>query len=281
MLRKIFLRLIFCGGALMGVVVLSGCLAGYLAFQQPAFYAALRGQQFSNIELQEATAHFEHMERDLRLWNERSLALQARPAPDSPAPARADPKPPRNDYDPAKDTRSITVTEQQINAQLAALKTGDRGEWRHPRVRIRPDFVDVAFEVVLPQASCVVSAELKPALAPDGRLRLELTAARIGRLPLPLSTILQLLPRDLELPEDDMEVDLTPPTPHVCLDVTDGDPRCPAVKSIKCAEGVITIEFHAPVLNARPLAPPLGALSLVARRLTNAEVRETASPGGA
>ena len=250
MFRKIFLRLIFCGCALIGIVVLSGCLAGYLAFQQPAFYADLRAQQFSKIEQQEATAQFEHTERDLRLWNERSLALQARPASD--APAKVNEKPPRREYDPANDTRSITVTEKQINAQLASLRTGDRGEWHNPRVRIRQDLMDVAFEVVLPQASCVVSAELKPALAPDGRLRLELTAARIGRLPLPLSTILGLLPRDLELSEDDMEVDLTPPTPHVCLDVTDGDPRCPSVKSIKCAEGVITIEFQAPVVNGRP-----------------------------
>jgi hypothetical protein len=85
----------------------------------------------------------------------------------------------------------------------------------------------------------------------DGRLRLDLVTARVGRLPLPLRAILSCLPRDVFHSGNYAELDLTGPTPGVCLHFSDNEPESPSVKSIKCTEGVITIEFLAPVLKSR------------------------------
>lgn len=251
MVRKFFVRLFLCFVALIGIVVLSACIAGYLALQQPAFYADLCAQQFSEGDQFAAKVFFQHMEKDLRLWRDRSLARQGERSSDSTTPATAIRDAFLGEYDPTKDTHSISIRERQINALLASGKAGVSGEWRNPRIRIRQDGVDFAFELVVSKARFVLSVELKPALSSESCLRLDLMAVRIGDLPLPLSTILRWLPGDAHYSGSDIEVDLTAPTPHICLNFSDKNPESPSVKSFKCMEREVTIEFLAPQLNCQ------------------------------
>jgi hypothetical protein len=76
-------------------------------------------------------------------------------------------------------------------------------------------------------------------------------AVRIGDLPLPLSTILRWLPGDVHYSGSDIEVDVTAPTRHICLNLSDNNSESPSVKSIKCMEREVTIEFLAPQLNCQ------------------------------
>ncbi len=226
--------------------MVSVCIAGYLALQEPAFYSDLRAQQFSEGDQLAAKMFFQQMEKDLRLWRDRSLARQGERLSDSTTPAAAIPDAFVGECDPTQDTHSISITERQINALLASDKASVRGEWQNPRIRIRQDHVDFAFEFATSKARCVFSAELKPTLSSEGRLHLDLVAVRIGKLPLPLRTIMRWVPRDVHYSGSDMEVDLTAATPHICLNLSDNNPESPSVKSIKCMESEVTIEFLVP-----------------------------------
>jgi hypothetical protein len=255
MFRKLFVRLFLCCVALVGILVVSLCIAGYLALQQPAFYADRLAQQFSNSDQMAANASFQRVEQDLRRWTDRSVALQrAHSLSDSTKRANAslEALPLESlpgDYDPTQDTHSISFSEKQINAQFASQKVSRTGEWQNPRVRIGSDRIDFGFEFVTSRASCVLSAELKPTLTSDGKLRLDLLSTRVGRLPIPLGTILRCLPRNICNLGSGAELNLTGSTPSICLNLPDNGGKSPAVKSIKCTEGEITIEFFAPVVN--------------------------------
>lgn len=253
MLRNLFVRLFRCFVVLIGIAILSVCIAGYFAFQQPAFYADLRAQKFSQRDALAVKTSFQRMELDLKLWSERSISLQRAQRSATATPKRAIPGASRSKYDPTQDTHSITITEQQLNAQLASGKTKISRELRNPRVRIAPDHIDLGIEFVTPKASCVLSTKLKLAPISQGRLRLEIVSARIGQLPLPLNTILRCLPREVIHSGGDLELNLTSPTPHLCLNVSGQGPTAPAVKSIKCLDGEMTIEFLAPVFRIAKL----------------------------
>jgi hypothetical protein len=257
MFRKLFVRLLLSAVALLGIIVLAVGIAGYLALQRPAFYTDLLAQQFSSSDQLAANASIQLIGEDLRRWTDRSLALQrVQLLPDSAKHANASLealalKSPPGDYDPTQDTHSISVSAQQINAQFASQKVSTTSQWQNPRIRIGQDRIDLGFEFVTSTASCVLSAELKPTLASDGQLRLDLLSTRIGRLPIPLGTILRLLPREAFRLGSDLQFNATAPTPYLCLNLPNQSGKSPAVKSIKCTDGEITIELSAPVLNGR------------------------------
>ena len=46
-----------------------------------------------------------------------------------------------------------------------------------------------------------------------------------------------------------MELDLTGPTPYICLNISDDDPEAPSMRSLTCSDGEVTVEFLAPALN--------------------------------
>jgi hypothetical protein len=247
MIRNILVRLFRCFVAFIGIVVASVSIAVYLALQQPAFYAELRSRQFSESEMRDVNASFQLMANDFRQWVSRSLVLQRGQLSDLSIPAAAGAAL-AGRYDPAQDTRFFSVTEEQINVRLASSNFDVSREWQNPRVQIRQECVDFAFEFVVCERRCVLSVELKPTVTLEGRLRIDLAAARVGRLPLPLKRIFSCLPRDAFRSTSDVELHLTAPTPHVYLRLSGDDPKFPAVKSIKCAESEITVEFLAPVV---------------------------------
>lgn len=231
---------------LTAVTVLTTCAAGYLALQEPAFYADLRKQQFTPADELASRAYFELVDQDYRRWRERSLALQ-RAQLTNPAPIDAHGTAPQA-YDAARDTYYVTLTEAQFNARLAAEQSSAQREWRNLRVQFRPDCFTVAFELATSAGHCVVSTDLKPALTPGACLQIEPLALRVGRLRLPLDSLLRALPADSHALGDDVSLDLTGSTPHFRLDLTRRGPEAVAIRSIQCGDGKLTLGFAAPTL---------------------------------
>lgn len=246
MIRKIIIRLFLCCLALMTVAVVSICLAAYLALSQPAFYADLRAQQFTKQDQLAAEKSFQVMERDLKYWHDRSLALQRRQLAMTGDGTPLDES--LSAYDLSRDTHAVTVTQKQINAQMASGEALVSGKCPNPRLRMQRDGIWLGFEVTTGAATCVLSVQLKPIATPEGDLRVDLVAARVGRLPLPLKSTLALLPREVHDLGNNLELDLTASTPHIRLDLSGGDAESPSIDSIQCLDSEMTFKFRAPVL---------------------------------
>lgn len=260
MLRKFFIRLFLCVVALMSAAFLSVCIAGYLAFRQPGFYADLRAQEFTAKDQLETKTAFQLMESEFRRWKGRSVTLQR--THESPSDAILHGLTGLNKYDPRHDTHSVTITERQINAQFAAAEGQSNRPLQNVRMRIGQDRLSLACEFVTSKASCVLSVETAPKLTAEGRLQLDLLSARIGSLRLPMKTLLHWLPLDARDLGSNMRLDLTGPTPCISLDTSADDPEAPSIRSVTCSEGQITVEFLAPVLHQRTntdTATPLAA----------------------
>ncbi|MAT72743.1 MAG: hypothetical protein CMJ58_24960 [Planctomycetaceae bacterium] len=225
MIRKFFTRLLLFSIAITGCLVLAAVVAAYLATQQPEFYTELRAQEFTLPQQKAAEASLRLQEQEVRRWSAKAAALQD--APDS-------------------DTMSVTITQSQLNAQLAAVKGNSRGDWQNPRIHIAQDSIEFGVEIVTPKVTCVLSAQLKPTVTPQRRLQLDLVAMRVGRLPLPIKTVLGWLPRDARLAEGDVELDLSGSSPRFLVKLADNDPKSPRVQSVTCAQGELTIEFLRP-----------------------------------
>lgn len=259
MLRKFIFRLFLCFAVLTSAAVLAVCITGYLAFRQPGFYADLRAQEFSASDQAAAKADLRVMEMEFRRWREQSVANQRTQESQSDTILRRITR--QTQYDPQHDTHSVTITERQINAQLAAAEGPSHRPLQNVRMRIGQDRLSLACEFVTSKASCVFSVETAPKLTAEGRLQLDLMSARIGSLRLPMKTLLHWLPLDARDLGSNMRLDLTGPTPCISLDTSADDPEAPSIRSVTCSEGKITVEFLAPVLNqrtnqdgARPLA---------------------------
>lgn len=245
--RKLVVRLFLCSLAFSSVVLLVACVAGYLATEQPTFYAELLSDKIPASEQQSAQLFVQMKERELKLWSDRAIARQQVQLSKLGAEAEAVGEAPA--YDPANDTHTLVVTERQINAILASAPSKPKDDWQNPRFRIRQDHVDFAFEVVSVKFRCVLSVELKPSLMTDGRLRLDLVGAKVGRLPLPLATILNWLPRDVNPTSRHMQFHLHSPTPYVVLNLPTEGPKSPQIAAIRCSNGTLAIDFAAPVIS--------------------------------
>jgi hypothetical protein len=260
MLRKFLIRLFLCVVALMSAAFLSVCIAGYLAFRQPGFYADLRAQEFTAKDQMETKTAFQLMESEFRQWKGRSVALQR--TQKSPSEAVLHRITGLKEYDPQQDTHSITITEKQINTQLAAAESQSNRPLQNVRMRIDQDRLSLACEFVTSKASCVLSVETAPTLTSEGRLQLDLLSARIGSLRLPMKTLLHWLPLDARDLGSNMRLDLAGPTPCIRLDASTDDPEAPSIRSLTCSEGKLTVEFLAPVLS--PQISPDSATPLAA-----------------
>jgi hypothetical protein len=249
MLRKFIVRMFLCFAALMCAALLSICIAGYLAFRQPGFYADLRAQEFSASDQAKVKADFQLMESEFLRWRQQSVAFQRTHASPSEAILRRVTSLP--EYDPQHDTHSVTITERQINAQLTAAEGQSKHPLRNVRMRLGQNGISMACELVTSKASCVLSVDVVPTLTAEGGMQLDLLSARIGSLRLPMKTLLHWLPLNARDLGSNMRLDLTGPTPCICLDTPTVDPEAPSIRSVTCSEGKITVEFLAPVLKQR------------------------------
>jgi hypothetical protein len=97
--------------------------------------------------------------------------------------------------------------------------------------------------------SCVVSTDLKPTLTPGEYLQIAPLALRVGRLRLPLNTLLQAMPAASHALSDEVTLDLAGSTPCFRLDLTNRGPEASAVTSIQCRDGQVTLGLRAPTLD--------------------------------
>lgn len=221
MFVKILFRLLRIAGAVIGVLVTTAGVAGFLALQEPAYYTELRQQPVTPQEAKTANDRL-HLERSAYLaWRGRLPADQ------------------RGGRAPV--VHEVRYTAAHLNALLASEWSGF-GE--APRLRVKPGAIDFACGIVTPIATCVVSAELKPQLTPHGVLILELESAQVGRLPLPCKTLFGLLPKERRRLSGKLYLDLTGPNPLVSLDLSDKNDMLLA-QSIECGEGDFVVRFMA------------------------------------
>ncbi|TWT86484.1 hypothetical protein Mal64_33090 [Pseudobythopirellula maris] len=247
MIRKLFFRLLAAGAAMVFLVVTVVGLVTWLALMEPGFYTELRTQSLSPDERRALVERFEQTGEGLVRWRAMSLARQ-KPATQSAQGEWLQALGGAAPYDPAKDTRALRITEQELNALLADKAMDPSGDLRDPRVRLTEGRFELGVELANSGVECVFSAILEPTLGEDGTLRLEIVTARVGRLTLPLDTLLAWLPEPVVYSGHDAEIDLTPPAPHLKIKSLAHSPRTPRVKSIVCREGELVVEFSAPVL---------------------------------
>lgn len=233
MIRKIIVRTFFVGAVLTCLVVVSGLTAGYLAFQQPGFYANLRSQDVSA----ESEDQLKQQAADFETWIQNSLTSQhAQSISDVDAQA----------YDPATDTYTVQVSERQLNGLLVSRRSG-AGDMQHPRVRVEQDSVRLGAEFVIDGTKLVVSAAVKPTVGADGRLQFEIQSGHVGRLRLPLNTLLSLMDSNVKQLSNGLELQANGSTPTLILNQTTR-PKAPKVQAIDCKNGLIAVTFQAPVL---------------------------------
>lgn len=227
MIRKTVLRLVRLAAALAGVLVASFCLAGYLALSEPSFYTALRTHQPAPDEVAAATAQIEQERTAYVHWRSRVLAdRRAGLEGEAVAP------------------HEVRFGSAQLNALIASEAQSLAGGLEDPRVRVTPGRVDIACGVQTPVACCVVSACYKPTLTAEGVLELEVESASLGRLPIPLQTLLGFLPQKKERLSGSLYLDLTGAEPRFTLDLSDKANSLMA-ESIECGAGEMIVRFVA------------------------------------
>lgn len=231
MFKRTVLRLLRVAAALVGLLVTSLGVAGYLALSEPSFYASLRGHQTTPAEADAAAAQMEQQRAAYVRWRSR-LALDQQAGQEGERP-------------PAPEAHEVRFSSGQLNALIASeTKSLAGGAIEDPRVRVTTDRIDIACGVQTPAARFVVSAGFKPTLTPDGALELVLESASLGRLPIPCQTLCGFFSPKRERLSGNLYLELTGSKPRLTLDLTDKAETLMA-ETVECAAGEVTVRFVA------------------------------------
>ncbi|MEL6110483.1 MAG: hypothetical protein AAFU85_31125, partial [Planctomycetota bacterium] len=141
--------------------------------------------------------------------------------------------------------RVICVTQDRMNAWLS-LSDQQGNELERVRVRMLQDRIRVAAE--LPALGGVISCDFRLTGDQD-QLRLELLGARIGRLPVPIATLLRWLPDDAIPSDGKTQVSLDSDPPLLLWDLIDAPDVRPIVHKIESVDGAVEITIGAPALS--------------------------------
>lgn len=253
MLRKLIVRFLLGCVVFVGLLFASAAVASYLALQKPSFYANLQAQALSPAKRDALTNQFQLSQIAYNQWLDHSIARQqAAAAKSQPAAPTASTDP----YDPKTDTYTVRLTEQQLNGQLVSHRPGSRATLQNPLIHIGDRRLELGFEVKNAKLAAVLSLVLEPTVTGDGNVRLDICAAHIGTLRLPLNAILRCIPRDIAYSSHDLDIDLTLPSPHLTLKPPKNGRRTATVKSIRCADGELVVELLPPILTPAPANRP-------------------------
>ena len=235
MIRKLARRAVKVGAVVFAIGVTTLVVMACLAVSEPRFYSELSESSGSTAT---DSAWAEKEMADFERWIHKSRAIQRSQARQA---ARGEMVP--QPYDPGTDAYEIRFTEEQLNQQLASRRHGSMNE---PRIRLLDDRMLIGAEFDL-KRRLVFSVEVCPTVTADGRLQLDIQSSRLGRLPFPLRTVLGWLTRFPDFRSGELQLDLTGPTPVFVVDLSRG-PKYPAIRSVRCTEGELAIEFKAPVV---------------------------------
>jgi hypothetical protein len=261
MLKRIVVRVIRVGLTLFGLLVAATLLAGYLAMSGPAFYVERTTAAATRAEQAAAQEQFEQSQAAIAAWLAASASRQQAQLAGSSPPvgiagevrvaAWQEP------YDPTRDVYVFRATEQQLNSLLAGQEHSAGDSLQNVRVRLSEGGAELGAEIRADlggakssSRTLVLSMVLQPTLTADGTLRLDIQSARVGRLPIPLRTILRCMPRPIVYSAHDADLDLNPESPHLALKLPRSDSATPTIKSIHCLRGEIVVELLPPVLKA-------------------------------
>lgn len=256
-----FLRLARVCLAIVTLVLTAVAIGCYLAVQPPAFYTELRTQSFTPAEVSAANLRSRLSQAAIDRWIDESLARQAAAGSRSSTLAEQAPTAATSAYDPQQDVRTVRFSEQQINSQLASTGGNTARKMQDARVKLSPDRLEFGIEFKEASTTVVLSCMLAPSVTDDGHLRLDVVATRVGKLTLPLRTILRFVPQHIAQSTNEMDIDLNPTDPHFTLKSTGRGSRSPRIKSVRCEEGELVVELLPPVLCRKEMAEPSVALS--------------------
>lgn len=235
MLRKFIKRTFQIGAAVFGVAIVTLLVAAYLATSEPSFYSTLDGQTRASAA---DTAQAEQLMSQLEQWSQKSRNLQRKHQRLAARGAK-----PEQIYDPKTDTHELRLSEQQLNQQLASRGSGSMSA---PRIRVLDDrmLIGAQFDAGRP---LVFSIEVQPTVS-NGSLQLDIQSSRLGKLPFPLRTVLGWLAQFPDFKSDEFKLDLSGPTPVFLVDITPRGSKYPKIRSVRCIDGELAIEFNAPIL---------------------------------
>lgn len=225
MFRKIVIRLVATFIILMLLAIGTIGTVVAMALMRPSDYATICEHDFSAAEQAEANEWFEDSVASTEQWLRESIGNQQLQNAAAPA-----------------EQRVIRVTQDRMNAWLS-LSDGKNNDFERVRVRMLEDRIRVAGEV--PGFGGVLSGDFRLAGNQD-QLRLELLGAKVGRLPIPIASLLKMLPDDAVPSDEKMRVSLDSNPPHVLWKITDAPDLRPIIQSIHLGDEAIEISIQAP-----------------------------------
>ncbi|TWT85214.1 hypothetical protein Pla123a_00200 [Posidoniimonas polymericola] len=254
-MKRLVLRLLLAGFVCFGLVLFCIGTAVTLALWSPSFYSERASLSADPAAVQAAEQHFEQLRDDYLRW--RAASLQ--PAREKPAKANNDviaalfaAQPAQPNHSP---THTIRVTEDEINTLLVS-DGPHAGQVSAPRIRLVDGRVLVGVALATPFGELVVSAGFAPQPiangaaagnpAPNNELRLQIDNARIGRLPLPLSALTSLLPKEKSRLQGNLFLDTTGELPELALRMDKPGQPTPLPHSLEIADGELIVKLTAP-----------------------------------
>lgn len=243
LIRSLFVCLFL---AASGVILLA--TAAVLAFQSPGFYAEIVDRPYSAEEVQAASADLEKLGQTLDRWSQFAAARQ-RLSETAKGDQRAflETVAVAIGEDAMQDVQKVTVTSDQINAVLQGDTELRSGDIRQFRLQFSEQMVQLGFELRTPLGGLIVSVDLKPGPTTTGDLQFDILGGRVGRLPIPLQTLLQALPADKVQGKNRVQCDLSANPPRLTiLTQSHGPPPHFRVKEVRCVTGTMALELEAP-----------------------------------
>lgn len=246
-MKRLVLRLLLAGVACFALFVLCVGTAVTLALWSPSFYSDLAAHQVDPAAAQAAEQRFNQLRDDYLRWRAASLR-----------PPRDQPTPPNNDVIAAllaappvdqrpSPTHTIRVSEADINVLLAA-DPPRAGQASAPLIRLVGGRVLVGFALDTPAGDLVLSAGFapQPVGANDNEVRMQIDSARLGRLPLPLTALVGLLPKEISRLQGNLYLDTTGSLPELALRMDQATQPTPLPQSLEIADGELIVKLSAP-----------------------------------
>ncbi|MCA9198171.1 MAG: hypothetical protein KDA87_11555 [Planctomycetales bacterium] len=244
MIGKLIVRSILACMALVGVGIVTIVACLWLATRPPASSANLMSQSFSKEDFQQLTDDLQQLEQYF-------MACQV----------KTNPKPVRSKFDTlvvasalndlettvrqkglVNQDGNIALSQKRINMILSQSdKKGLDGD--KVRLKVTDNELNLVGRVHL-QASkpFYFTATIHPDVTVDGHLKLELRKVYLGRLRLPVNTLLSLLPNDWSLSDNDLTFHHHANPPHLIVHSPKTGTRFPKLESIRCQDGTLVLE---------------------------------------
>ncbi|MEZ6117456.1 MAG: hypothetical protein R3C28_12890 [Pirellulaceae bacterium] len=244
MIGKLIVRSILTCMALVGVGIVTIVACLWLATRPPANSADLMSQSYSKEDFQELTDDLQQLEQYF-------MACQM----------KTNPKPIRSKFDTlvvasalnnlettvrqnglVDQDGNIAFSQNRINMILSQSdQKGQDGD--KVRLKVLDNELSLVGRIHLQASkSFFFAATIHPGTTDDGNLKLELRKAYLGRLRLPVNTLLSLLPNDWSLSDDNLTFHHHANPPHLIVHSQKTGTRFPKLESIRCQEGTLILE---------------------------------------